>query len=359
MLVVLAFVAVVSPQLRAQITDAGVTDSTFTVAVREVPPFAMRDESGEWRGLSVDLWREVAEAVGIDYELREADLEVTLDLLRNREIDAAITAISATSAREASIDFSHPYYVTGLGQAFATQRSSAWVQTLRRFFSLEFLSALGSLALVLLAAGFLIWLFERRVNAEEFGHGDVARGLGDGFWWSAVTMTTVGYGDKAPKTLGGRLVALVWMFLSLIIIASFTASIAASLTTGELIESQLRDRPLSELDVGVLEGSAAEEFVRTRGAVPVSFDSVSAALGALSAGTVDTVIHDEPILRYEIRAAQIPVDLSLRVLARDDYAFALQEGSPQRNAINVALLGLLDERRWQDIRARYLGDVDE
>jgi len=51
-----------------------------------------------------------------------------------------------------------------------------------------------------------------------------------------VTMTTVGYGDKSPKTLGGRMVALVWMIFSIIFIASFTANITTSLTLSELKE---------------------------------------------------------------------------------------------------------------------------
>lgn len=42
------------------------------------------------------------------------------------------------------------------------------------------------------------------------------KGLGQAVWWAAVTMTTVGYGDKAPKTLGGRVVAVAWMLASIV-----------------------------------------------------------------------------------------------------------------------------------------------
>jgi len=215
-----------------------------------------------------------------------------------------VAALSVTGDRERFLDFSHPYYISGLSPAFSSRPTSAWYQTLRAFVSWEFVSAVGSLALVLLAAGTGLWLFERKRNSEEFGGGNVARGLGDGLWWSAVTMTTVGYGDKAPKTLGGRIVALVWMFLSLIIIAGFTASIAASLTANRLAVDASREGPISDMKVGVLEGSAAEEYARSQGSLVVPFPALAEAVEAVRAARVDTVIHDAPILEYEIRRSE-------------------------------------------------------
>ena len=52
------------------------------------------------------------------------------------------------------------------------------------------------------------------------------QGLGDALWWSAVTITTVGYGDYAPITLEGRIVAIFLMLLSLGLIGSVTALLA-------------------------------------------------------------------------------------------------------------------------------------
>ena len=82
--------------------------------------------------------------------------------------------------------------------------------------------------LLSLITGIIVWSFERRKNSEMFGDGTVA-GIGHGIWWAMVTMTTVGYGDKSPKTTGGRIVALMWMIFSIIFIANVTANITTSL----------------------------------------------------------------------------------------------------------------------------------
>ncbi len=50
---------------------------------------------------------------------------------------------------------------------------------------------------------------------------------GDSIWWAAVTITTVGYGDRYPVTLGGRLTAVFVMFSGVGIIGAL-ASILAS-----------------------------------------------------------------------------------------------------------------------------------
>ncbi len=335
------------------------SDTVLRVAVREVPPFAMRDADGRWQGVSVDLWRLVAGQQALVYELVEADLKQTLSGLADGELDAGIAAISVTPERERKLDFAHPYLVTGLALAWPARPEGAWSRTLRAFGSVQFVSAVGTLALLLLASGTLAWLAERRANPAQFGNGKPLQGIGAGFWWSAVTMTTVGYGDKVPVTVAGRALAIVWMFASLILVASLTAAIAASLTTNSLESSQLRNRPLADLRLGVVSGSVAEDYARNHGASVVAGSNLAAALQLLREGQVDAVLHDAPVIKYVVRADWPDLQVERRLRARDDYAFALPSGSSLRERINPDLLEVIASQQWAEIRARFLGDTGD
>lgn len=49
----------------------------------------------------------------------------------------------------------------------------------------------------------------------------------DGTWWAVVTVTTVGYGDVYPRSVGGRIVAIIVMLVGIGFLAVPTATIAS------------------------------------------------------------------------------------------------------------------------------------
>lgn len=49
----------------------------------------------------------------------------------------------------------------------------------------------------------------------------------DAIWWSYVTITTVGYGDRYPVTTGGRIIAMVLMTVGVGLFGTFTAFVSS------------------------------------------------------------------------------------------------------------------------------------
>ncbi len=326
-------------------------DSTLIVGVKESPPFIFR-EAGEFRGISLRLWESIAQNIDAEYEYREMELQDILTALEAGEIDLAINPLTVTSQRIENFDFTQPFFTSSSAIAAEVRDTNRLLEFVFNFFSLNFLKAVLLLFLVILAFGILAWLFEKRANPEEFPAG--WKGVWSGVWWSAVTMTTVGYGDKSPRSPGGRIVALVWMFTAIIIISGFTASIASALTVGQL-GSEIQDlSDLRKRKVATVTSSASERFLKNNYIDPDGYATVTEALQALNSDRVDAVVYDEPILRYSLERDSLS---NLKVLPyrfnTQYYSFAVPQDSPLRDEIDPVLLQQIENVQWKAVLTEY------
>ncbi|XP_027892346.1 potassium voltage-gated channel subfamily KQT member 4 isoform X1 [Xiphophorus couchianus] len=85
--------------------------------------------------------------------------------------------------------------------------------------------------LVLIFASFLVYLAEKDINSD-FGT------YADSLWWGTITLTTIGYGDKTPRTWQGRLLAAGFALLGV----SFFALPAGILGSGFALKVQEQHR---------------------------------------------------------------------------------------------------------------------
>ncbi len=94
-------------------------------------------------GYSTDLWKRVAQEIKLDYEFKTvATVPEVIDTLKNLQADVALGAISITAEREAMVDFSYPYYKSGL-QILVNAESTK--SPFRAFLKLDIFKILGLL----------------------------------------------------------------------------------------------------------------------------------------------------------------------------------------------------------------------
>jgi len=167
--------------LCTQAQGQGRADQTLIVGTKVAPPFAMRDSEGTWIGVSIDLWRQIATELDRPFEFREVEVQSLISGVADGSLDVAVAALSITADNEKICDFSHPYYVTGLGIATAPKHKTPWLVVLKKIFTSHFLKVVIGLCVLLLTLGTLIWWFEHKKNPEQFG-GGLAAGIGSGFW---------------------------------------------------------------------------------------------------------------------------------------------------------------------------------
>lgn len=88
----------------------------LTVAVDTAfVPFEFRDpDTGKYVGFDIDLWDAIASKIGVEYTLQPMDFSGIVPALQTGSVDAALAGITITAEREKVVDFSHPYYDSGL-----------------------------------------------------------------------------------------------------------------------------------------------------------------------------------------------------------------------------------------------------
>ena len=84
--------------------------------------------------------------------------------------------------------------------------------------------------LMAFVTGFIVWLMETWINEQQFPR-QYYKGLFEGFWWSFVSMTTVGYGDITPKSVPSRIFSVFWILIGITVCSMFTASLSSELTS--------------------------------------------------------------------------------------------------------------------------------
>jgi ABC-type amino acid transport substrate-binding protein len=200
--------------------------------------------------------------------------------------------------------------------------------------------------------GLGMWAAERPMAAA---HESTVATLRDGLYWAVVTMTTVGYGDKTPKTMTGRVIAILWMLGSVALVSILSATIVSKMTADQVagvhaaVESDLAGKRLA-----AVEKSSGAEFLDGRKLRYARYDDLPSALTAVVRGEADAVVNSVGALQYAISVGfEGKIEPPQGLLAPAFMAFALPSGSALKKPLDRVLVEITAGSEWRKVEASY------
>ena len=322
------------------------------IAIKEIEPFVFID-GDKYSGFSIDIWREIALIADIPYEYITVETVTDqIEAVANEQADAGIAAISMTAEREEVLDFSYPYFDSGLLIMTSSSSTSQLATMIQIIFSKAFLSSFAVLMVLILIVGHIIWLFERRHN-PDFPKSYFS-GVWEGVWWSAVTVTTVGYGDRTPRAMAGRLLGLFWMFAGLLVITNFIATVTSELTVNQLQSSINGVKELPGKRTVTVEGSTAAQYLIEHRLAFTTVTDIEEAFAQLERKEVDAIVYDAPVLLYYIVTSEHSnLRIASPIFNKETYGIALPLNSSYEDDINRALLILNENGAYERIYNKW------
>ena len=345
--------------LGSSAADEAADTPTLRVAARALPPFVIYEDRA-YSGFEVELVRLVAAKLGTSAEIYAVDtVAKQVDDIDRGLARIGLGGVAITESREGIVDFSLPVLDSGLTILVPNDASRGTGDRIATFLGAVASSDLPWLLVVfgvaVLVAAHLIWWLERRHNpdfATPYG-----RGIWDSFYWSVVTMSTVGYGDKVARGTKGRVLSLVWIALGTLVFASFTAAIASSLAVTELRSEISGPSDLTGRRVATVTNSAGERYLPSIGVGPVLVDDVEDAYPLLEQGDVDAVVFDAPVLQFHAaREGAGEVATTGADFQRVQYGLMLSEDDAElQERIDLALLDLMESGVYGRLHDAWFG----
>lgn len=305
----------------------------------EIPPYIYKDPNNGVSGIFPDILKDlvrqccdsedssnsdanVPSCVHLNYsEVPSNDSEVV-----KKQIDKNGTLISMPIYGDMKdVTFqNHPFYpvVESPGVVFIVKKedSSNAAQAVMEAVFQGWPVLLLTLIMAALS-GIVVWALDTYWNPEEFPR-SFFKGTWEGFWWAFVSMTTVGYGDRAPRSVLARTFAFIWVLIGLVIISIFTATVTTSLTAISL-SNEIK---LYGSDVVALKNTEEQRLGVRNNAKVSELNSVSELKDAVikQDPKVTGALLDSYVAGYWAKVAENPVlkNPDLRVGTVLDHQFA-------------------------------------
>jgi len=334
---------------------------TLRVAINPIEPFVMSTTDGEYEGYDIDLIEKVAKNLKMDVIYTSVDsFQDIFTAIDSGKVDVAISAISITSDRMKNYTFSYPYKLSGIGAMVRAESDHSLWRSVGVALGSDFISVWIAFILFLVISSHIIWLVERGSDivtkdkrADAFN--DAYRyGIFDVLWFTIVTCSTVGYGDKVPKH---PLTKIMTAILILVGVSFAGLAISQMSATIQIDKETYAYNTMSDLDgknIAYLAGTTSELAVKQCDGTGYAVPTLDSAVQLLKHKKVDAIFFDEPTLRYYAKKHDAYFVLS-DVSNQQNYGILMNQNNPYANRINISILKLMETNTLNELNVKWFG----
>jgi polar amino acid transport system substrate-binding protein len=333
---------------------AGQIAAPVRVAVYVNPPFVM-ETNGVFSGLAIDIWQDAAAKLGLTYNyVAMPTVPDMLQAVAAGQVDIAVADITITQARMQRLDFTQPWFNSGLRVMIDQDRQNRLGTVIRNLYKGGHLHVFMWLGLVIIAAVFALTLIDRRYT-EDFPK-KWSEGLIESLYHVLSVVTSGKSSHKLLFGMYGRLVASFWLLCGLAVVAYITSSITAVMTVASLNDQIHSAADLHGNPVGAVEGTVAEAWCLDAGLQTQGFANLPDAVHALVRRQIVGIVGDSASLEYYDNShPELPITEVGAVFEPATEGFAMPIGSELGRAISVQIVAQMEDGTLTQMTARYFG----
>ena len=322
------------------------------VAIATVAPFVL-PQTAVPEGFSIDIWNEVARRIHLDFVWRQIATQAELlPAVERGNADVAIAAITMTPERERTVDFSFPYFDSGLQIMVRTQNENSFLSSLRTIPWLAIGEFVGVAAAIVFLLANLVWLIGRKEDRsfqKPYWHA-----IGEGIWVTMLIIATGEYGERdAPGVWKRVLVPTMWL-IGVVLVAQLTATVTSSQTVARLKSTIQGPDDLPGKAIATVPGTTAADYLTQRGLAFQSVNNAADGFRMLAQGDVQAIVYDAPTLQYwAAKVGNGELAVVGPIFRPEKYGIALSGGSQFRKPINEALLAMYEDGTYEQIYRKW------
>ena len=170
-------------------------------------------------------------------------------------------------------------------------------------------------------------------------------------------MTTVGYGDKYPKTVFGKIFAILVMWIGIAVVFPYFIAAMGNAFSTEIENSNIKNvSDLHNKKVATQEGTTTEDFLSKIGSNTITENSIDNCFKSLEQNKVEAVVYDMPAIKYYLQSGgnrnyMIVGDM----FDKQSYGYALKRNSNIRKKLNEVLLDVMKTDDYKVLQTKWFG----